>query len=146
MSKVPKFSLVNQNGEQRTEKMFAKGKFVLYAYPADFTPGCTLESQDFARLNASFEEQGYAIVGISPDSAAKHLSFCEAEKLPFELLSDPDKTLMQAIGAFGEKTMYGKKVIGVKRTTVVIVDGTIVQTFNNVRAKGHAEKVLTTLS
>ena len=140
--KLPTFTLLNQAGQTVTNADLSQGNVILYAYPADFTPGCTLEAQDFARLHQAFAEAGFRLVGISPDKVDKHQKFCDAEGLPFDLLSDPDHTLMEALGAWGEKNLYGKKVVGVKRSTFVIRDGTVVHTFSNVKAKGHAEKVL----
>ena len=116
---------------------------VLYAYPADFTPGCTLEAQDFARLHSQFMAAGWHVAGISPDSEAKHAKFCEAEHLPFALISDPDKKLLAELGAWGEKKNYGKAYLGVIRSTFLLdAAGTVVHAWRNVKAKGHAEKVL----
>ena len=139
----PKFSLANQRGETVTEKDLLGQPTILYAYPKDFTPGCTLESNDFSRLRSEFTALGYRIVGISPDSADRHARFCEKESLPFDLLADEDHSLLEALGAYGEKKNYGKVYQGVIRSTFLIdADAVIQKRWVNVKATGHAERIL----
>ena len=148
----PSFDLagVDATGQPRTytlENLLADGKpVVLYAYPKDDTPGCTTEACDF-RDRWPTVNAGVTVVGISPDTVASHQKFQQKYELNFPLLSDPDRTLMAAIGAHGEKTMYGKKVVGVIRSTFVIdPDGRLRRAWKNVKAKGHAETVLASLT
>ncbi len=115
---------------------------IVYFYPSAGTPGCTTQACDFKDSYASLEQAGYIVVGISPDSIKKLDSFAEREGLPFTLASDPDKTVLEAYGAWGEKKLYGKLVIGVIRSTFVVDgDGTIALAQYNVRATGHVAKL-----
>ncbi len=117
-------------------------KLVVYFYPAASTPGCTKQACDFRDNLAELSGAGFAIVGISPDKPAKLAKVRDAEALTFPLLSDPDKTVLQAYGAYGEKSMYGKTVTGVIRSTFVIDEqGSIEQALYNVRATGHVAKL-----
>ncbi|CRF46668.1 Thiol peroxidase, Bcp-type [Helicobacter heilmannii] len=116
---------------------------VLYFYPKDNTPGCTIEAQDFTKLRAEFEAKGAVILGVSPDDTKSHCHFIESEQLNIELLSDPDLEVLKAYGAYGIKNMYGKEVEGVIRSTFVIdQEGKIAHALYNVQAKGHAKRVL----
>jgi peroxiredoxin Q/BCP len=115
---------------------------VLYFYPAASTPGCTTEACDFRDNLAELNDAGFAVVGISPDPPAKLAKFRDAEALTFPLLSDPDRSTLTAYGAYGEKSMYGKKVTGVIRSTFVIDQkGTVADALYNVRATGHVAKL-----
>ncbi|WP_454294183.1 thioredoxin-dependent thiol peroxidase [Salana multivorans] len=115
---------------------------IVYFYPSAGTPGCTTQACDFKDSYASLEQAGYIVVGISPDSIKKLDSFAEREGLPFTLASDPDKTVLEAYGAWGEKKLYGKLVVGVIRSTFVVDgDGTITLAQYNVRATGHVAKL-----
>jgi thioredoxin-dependent peroxiredoxin len=125
---------------------FAGHFLVLYFYPKDDTPGCTREAQGFQAWLETFAGLGTAVVGVSRDSAAKHQRFAEKYGLTFPLLSDPDLTAHRAYGAWGEKMLYGKKVEGVLRTTVLIdPHGRIQNVFRNVKVAGHPEAVLAAL-
>ena len=145
--KAPAFTLPNQQGKAVSLKDFAGEHVVLYFYPADDTPGCTKEACQFNDELAGLKKLGARVIGVSPDDAASHVAFRKKYGLKFDLLSDPDKKVMAAYGAWGEKMMYGKKVIGVIRSTFVIgPDGKIEQVWYGVRADGHAAKVKATLS
>jgi peroxiredoxin Q/BCP len=116
---------------------------VVYFYPADDTPGCTKEACQFNDNLRAFSRAGVAVVGISPDGAAKHTKFRQKYGLKFPLLSDPEHAVMEAYGAWGEKTMYGKKTVGTIRSTFLVnAKGVITKAWYNVRADGHADKVL----
>ena len=121
-----------------------KGKWiVLYFYPKDNTPGCTTEAKEFSNLLDEFEKLGAVVIGISPDSPKKHSNFIEKHNLTITLLSDTEKEVLKAYGAWGKKKMYGKEYEGVIRSTFIInPEGEIVKEYKNVRAKGHATKVL----
>ena len=111
---------------------------VVYFYPAAMTPGCTKQACDFRDNLAELNGAGIDVVGISPDQPAKLAKFRDAEGLTFPLLSDPDRSVLTAYGAYGEKTMYGKKTVGVIRSTFVVdADGRIEQALYNVKATGH---------
>jgi len=144
--KAPAFSLEDQDGSTVTLSSFRGRKVVVYFYPRDDTPGCTKEACQFNENLSAFQGLGVDVVGISPDKAAAHIKFRAKFGLSFSLLSDPDKSVMDAFGAFGEKTMYGKKTVGVIRSTFLIDEkGKIEAAWYNVRADGHAAKVLETL-
>jgi peroxiredoxin Q/BCP len=121
-----------------------KGKrVVLYFYPRADTPGCTVEACEFRDGMKAFARKGAAVVGVSPDKPAAQAKFKQKFDLPFTLLADEDKSAAEAYGVWKEKNMYGKKVMGIERTTFVIgADGKIEKIYNKVKAKGHAEEVL----
>src|SRR3989338_800475 len=120
-----------------------KKRVVLYFYPKDDTPGCTVEACAFRDSIKKVESLDAVVLGVSPDGAASHKKFIEKFKLPFVLLSDEDKKICQAYGVWIEKSMYGRKYMGVARTTFVIgKDGKIEKIFEKVKANGHAEEVL----
>lgn len=145
--KAPAFTLANQQGKPVSLKDFAGERVVLYFYPADDTPGCTKEACQFNDELSGLKKLGVRVIGVSPDDSASHVAFRKKYGLKFDLLSDPDKKVMAAYGAWGEKMMYGKKVIGVIRSTFVIgPDGKIEQAWYGVRADGHAAKVMAALS
>jgi peroxiredoxin Q/BCP len=119
---------------------------VLYFYPRDDTPGCTTEACEFRDTWARVKAAGAIVIGISPDSVASHGRFKRKLSLPFPLLADPDHRVAEAYGVWGEKSMFGKKYLGVLRTTFIIDSGGIIRhVFRQVRAKGHAEEILATL-
>lgn len=141
-TQAPDFTLTDDQGNEVSLSDFHDKTVVLYAYPAAMTPGCTTESCDFRDSLESLHAAGIEVVGLSPDKPAKLAKFREKEGLTFPLLSDPDKEVLTAYGAFGEKTMYGKKTTGVIRSTFVIdSDGIIQHALYNVRAKGHVARV-----
>ena len=139
---APDFTLADDQENQVSLADFRGKTVVLYAYPAAMTPGCTTEACDFRDSLESLRGAGFEVIGISPDKPAKLAKFREKEGLTFPLLSDPDKQVLQEYGAFGEKNMYGKKTMGVIRSTFVINgDGVVTHALYNVRAKGHVAKV-----
>jgi peroxiredoxin Q/BCP len=145
--KAPAFSLVDADGTQVTLADFAGKDLILYFYPRDNTPGCTKEACGFRDLWRDIEKKGVVVVGVSPDSGASHQKFRAQHRLPFTLLSDPDRKTMTAYGAFGEKMMYGKKTAGVIRSTVWIgADGTVKRHWKRVaKAETHPAQVLEAL-
>ncbi len=143
---APAFSLSDDSGKTVSLKDFAGERVVLYAYPAAMTPGCTTQACDFRDSLDALRAAGVNVIGISPDKPEKLAKFRERDALTFPLVSDPDRAVLEAYGAYGEKKMYGKTVTGVIRSTFVIdVDakgkGTIERAMYNVRAKGHVAKL-----
>lgn len=139
---APDFSLPTDTGETLSLKELRGRKVVLYAYPAAMTPGCTKQACDFRDSLASLQAAGYEVVGISPDKPAKLAKFRERDALTFPLVSDEDKEVLTAYGAYGEKQLYGKTVVGVIRSTFVIdEDGRIERALYNVKATGHVAKL-----
>ena len=135
---APAFTLLDDRGEPVSLSDFAGQQVIVYFYPAAMTPGCTTQACDFSDSLDALASAGYAVLGISPDAPAKLAKFRERDGLTIRLLSDPDKATLTAYGAFGEKTMYGKKVTGVIRSTFVIDgDGRIADARYNVKATGH---------
>ena len=144
--KAPAFTLINQDGAKVSLKDFAGQRVVLYFYPADDTPGCTTEACQFNDELKAFAQLDTAVLGVSPNNEASHIKFREKYGLKFNLLCDPDKKMMEKYGAYGEKILYGKKVIGVIRSTFIIgPTGTIERTWYSVKTNGHAAKVLEAL-
>ena len=141
---LPPLSLPDHDGRARTlEDLSGPRGLVLYFYPKDDTPGCTLEAQDFQRLLPRFRASGYEVAGVSKDGAASHCRFREKYDLAFPLLTDAEGSFSAAVGAFGEKVLYGRKSVGMIRSTLVVDRrGVVRKAFSNVSAKGHAEKVL----
>ncbi|MDQ3154306.1 MAG: thioredoxin-dependent thiol peroxidase [Actinomycetota bacterium] len=139
---APSFTLSDADGEPVSLADFRGRTVVVYCYPAASTPGCTKQACDFRDNLAELDDAGFAVVGISPDLPPKLAKFRDAEGLTFPLLSDPERDVLTAYGAFGEKTMYGKKVTGVIRSTFVIdPEGRIERAMYNVRATGHVGKL-----
>ena len=139
---APEFSLPTDNGDRLTLKDLRGRKVVLYAYPAAMTPGCTTQACDFRDSLASLQAAGYEVVGISPDAPAKLAKFREHDAITFPLVSDEDKSVLTAYGAFGEKQNYGCTVMGVIRSTFVIdEEGVIEKALYNVKATGHVAKL-----
>lgn len=145
--RAPAFSLPDQDGSKVSLRDYAGRPVVVYFYPADDTPGCTKEACQFNDNLQAFSRAGVAVVGISPDDAAAHLKFRKKYGLKFPLLTDADHAVMERYGAWGEKTLYGKKTVGVIRSTFLVgPDGKVQRAWYNVRADGHAEKVLAELA
>ena len=144
---APAFTLTDQNGERVALKDFRGKDVIVYFYPKDDTPGCTKEACGFRDLFGEIRNEGTVILGISPDGQAAHEKFIGKYELPFTLLSDPDKKVMTEYGAFGEKMMYGKKVMGIIRSTVWIgPDGKVKKHWRRVpKAADHPAKVLAVL-
>ncbi len=144
--KAPAFTLKNQDGEKVSLKDFAGRKVVLYFYPRDMTPGCTREAQGFQAMLDRFRKKGAAVIGVSKDSPESHRKFCDKYDLEFTLLSDPEGTVLEKYGVWQEKNMYGKKSMGVVRTTYVIDErGRVQVVFPRVKVDGHVDKVLEAL-
>tara|TARA_B100000809_G_scaffold242363_1_gene266379 strand:- start:65 stop:532 length:468 start_codon:yes stop_codon:yes gene_type:complete len=140
---APDFAIPNQNGEIKNLKNFEGKWSVIYFYPRDDTPGCTVEAKEFTDLNKQFEKLGCHIVGVSPDNEAKHCKFIDKHDLKVELLADTEKAMLDDYGVWQEKSMYGKTYMGVVRTTYLInPDGNIAEVWAKVKAKGHAKAVL----
>lgn len=141
--KAPAFTLPDKSGKMYSLKDFAGKKVVLYFYPKDMTPGCTKEACDFRDSFSDFEKINVVVIGISPDSPERHKKFIEKYELPSLLLSDESKKVLEKYGVWKEKSMYGRKYMGVERTTVLIDEqGKIVKVFPKVKVKGHVEEVL----
>ena len=141
--KAPEFTLPDQNGEPVSLKDFRGKWVVLYFYPRADTPGCTIEACEFRDSHKKTEKIGAVVLGISPDTPTAQKKFEEKFDLPFTLLGDADKKVCNLYGVYKEKNMYGKKVMGVVRTTFIIgPDGKIKQIFHKVKPEGHAEEVL----
>ena len=139
---APDFTLPTDTGEEVTLSALRGRRVILYFYPAAMTPGCTKQACDFRDSLESLTAAGFAVVGISPDKPEKLARFRERDGLTFPLLSDPDKTTLEAYGAFGERTMYGKKVTGVIRSTFVVDErGKVEVAQYNVKATGHVAKL-----
>lgn len=140
--KAPDFELAAADGTTVSLASLAGKKTVLYFYPAAGTPGCTKQACDFRDSLAALQGHGYAVVGVSPDSVAKLAKFAAKESLTFPLLSDPDRNMLAAYGAYGEKSLYGKKYVGVIRSTVVLDEnGTVTLAQYNVKATGHVARL-----
>jgi thioredoxin-dependent peroxiredoxin len=145
--KAPAFSLPDANGNTVSLADFKGRKVIVYFYPAASTPGCTKEACDFRDNLHDLNDAGLDVVGISPDKPAKLAKFRDDQKLTFPLLSDPDRKVLVAWGAYGEKTMYGKTVRGVIRSTFVVDEkGKIAVAQYNMRASGHVAKLRRDLS
>lgn len=145
--KAPAFTLLDATGEKVSLSDYAGQHVILYFYPRDDTPGCTKEACGFRDDIRKIEKQNAVVIGVSPDKPETHAKFAKKYRLPFTLLSDPDKKVMTKYGAFGEKMMYGKKTQGVIRSTVWIgPDGVVIKHWKRVaKAADHPAKVLDAL-
>ena len=144
---APAFTLKDANGNKVALKELRGKNVILYFYPKDDTPGCTKEACGFRDLWGAITKAGAVVLGVSADDAASHQKFVAKYKLPFTLLSDPERKVMETYGAWGEKMMYGKQIVGVIRSTVWIgADGKIVKHWKRVpKAESHPQKVLEAL-
>lgn len=141
--KAPDFKVNNQKGEPTSLADYKGKKVVLYFYPKDDTPGCTKEACNLRDNYEALLKQDYAILGVSPDNEAKHQKFIDKYDLPFDLLADTEKEIAEAYGVWVEKNMYGRKYMGIKRTTFVIdEEGNISEIIKKVDTKAHAEQIL----
>ena len=142
-STAPAFKTKDANGETVSLKDLRGQKVVLYFYPKDDTPGCTKEACSFRDSFSQFKKKGIAVLGVSPDSEAKHQKFVTKYKLPFTLLADTDKSIVEAYGVWGEKKFMGRTYMGVHRTTFLIDEkGKIKKIFEKVKPEDHANEVL----
>lgn len=140
--KAPDFKGKDQNGKEISLEQFKGKKVVLYFYPKDNTPGCTAEACNIRDNYQEFLDKGYAVVGVSADTEKSHQNFSSKYDLPFPLLSDPDKEVIKAYGAWGEKSMYGKKYEGIIRMTFVISeDGFVEKIIEKVKTKDHSRQI-----
>ena len=135
---APAFTLSDHAGRSVSLRDFVGRNLIIFFYPAAMTPGCTKEACDFRDSLVRLQQAGYDVVGISPDRPEKLAEFVEKESLTYPLLADSDRAVMDAYGAYGEKTLYGKKVTGVIRSTIVVgPDGNVVLPKYNIKATGH---------
>ncbi len=142
-AEAPAFTLLDADEKPVSLADYAGQRVVVYFYPAAMTPGCTTQACDFRDNLAALNSSGYTVLGISPDAPAKLAKFRDKEQLTFPLLSDPEHATLEAYGAWGEKMMYGKKRVGVIRSTVIVgPDGKVEEARYNVKATGHVAKLL----
>ena len=142
--KAPNFTALNQDGKSVSLSDFLGKKVVLYFYPKDNTPTCTTEACNLRDNYHRFQQMGYVVLGVSPDSQKSHQKFKAKHELPFDLLADTDLQLAQAYGVWGEKFTFGKKYMGIKRTTFIIDEGgNIADMITEVKSKEHSEQILT---
>ncbi len=144
--KAPDFVLTSDAGEEISLKDYKGKKVVLYFYPKDMTSGCTLEACDFRDNIKKFEKKNTVVIGVSPDDTKSHVKFRDKYELPFTLLSDESKSMLEDYGVWQEKSMYGRKYMGVVRTTFIIDEkGKIEKIFEKVKVPGHIEELLDSL-
>lgn len=145
--KAPDFSALNENGETVSLSSYTGKKVILYFYPKDMTPGCTAQSCNLGENYTLLKEKGFEIIGVSPDPAKRHLKFIEKYDLPFTLLADEDRTVLEAYNVWGLKKFMGKEYDGVHRTTFVIDEkGIIEKIFLKVKTKDHTNQILESYS
>jgi len=143
---VPDLELALGDGSSTRISAYADRWLVLYFYPKDSTPGCTREGQDFRDLYPQFRAANAEVLGVSRDSVRSHANFAAKQEFPFQLVSDPSEALCNAFGVIREKNMYGRKVLGIERSTFLIApDGRVHSAWRGVRVPGHAQAVLETL-
>jgi peroxiredoxin Q/BCP len=143
---APAFTLPNQAGVPVSLKDYRGQRVILYFYPKDLTPGCTVEACDFSEAVEKLSDKNAVVLGISADTVARHAKFAEREELGFSILSDVDTSVCQKYGVWTEKALYGRRYVGIERTTFVIgPTGRIEQVFNKVRVKGHVDSVIDAL-
>lgn len=145
-NKAPEFKLIADNGENVSLKDYKGKKVVLYFYPKDMTSGCTAEACDLRDNIKKIEKKNAVVIGVSPDGTKSHIKFKEKYDLPFTLLSDESKKMLEAYGVWQEKSMYGRKYMGVVRTTFIIDEkGKIEKIFEKVKVDGHIDEILANL-
>jgi peroxiredoxin Q/BCP len=141
--KAPNFKGNIQDGSSKSLADYKGKKSVMYFYPKDMTPGCTAESCDLRDNYARFQAAGYEILGVSPDDEKKHVKFIEKYELPFDLLADTEQETANAYGVWGEKSMYGRKYMGIFRTTFILDEkGIIEEVITKVKTKEHTAQIL----
>ena len=144
--KAPNFVGITQSGEKIGLNDFKGKKLILYFYPKDNTPGCTAQSCNLNENYGMWLEKGFDVLGVSPDSQQSHEKFIEKHGLKFNLIADTEKEILQAYGAWGEKSMYGRKYMGVLRTTYVIdEEGIIEAVYDKVKTKDHSNQIIKSL-
>ena len=144
--KCPEFSAEATGGLELSNKDFEGKNLIIFFYPKDNTPGCTLEGQDFRDSHNDFKNLNAEIIGVSRDTIKSHENFKEKQSFPFQLLSDPDEVMCKAFDVMREKSMYGKKYIGVDRSTFLInSEGLVIKEWRSVKVKGHVMEVLEAL-
>jgi peroxiredoxin Q/BCP len=144
--KVPAFTGEATGGAPIASKDLKGRKYVLYFYPRDNTPGCTVESKDFRDLHSRFKRRKVTVIGISRDTLKSHEKFREKFGFPFELIADPDEKICNLFGVMKDKNMYGKKVRGIERSTFLVdEDGVLLREWRKVKVEGHAQEVLDSL-
>ena len=142
---APAINAINQNGEQVTLAQFLGKKVILYFYPKDMTPGCTVESCNLRDNYSALQSKGFEILGVSADDEKRHLKFIDKYDLPFDLISDPEKIVINDYGVWGEKKFMGRVFDGIHRVTFVIDEnGKIERIFEKVKTKVHTEQILET--
>ncbi len=145
-TKAPDFKGIDQDGNPVSLNDFKGQKLILYFYPKDNTPGCTNEACDLRDNYEYWQQKGYQIIGVSPDSPASHIKFIKKYGLPFPLLSDPEKEIIKAYGALGPKKLYGRAYEGLLRTTYVIdAEGNVEAVFKKVKTKEHTQQITKSL-
>jgi len=142
---APSFDLESDQGKNVSTRSLAGERYVVYFYPRDDTPGCTVEAIEFTRQKPAFDALGVKVFGVSKDSIASHCKFRDKHALGIPLLADTGLSLHKAYGAYGEKTMYGKKVEGVIRSTFIVNGGKIEKAWKSVKVAGHVDAVLEAL-
>src|SRR3989338_4444630 len=143
----PKFELNDANGKQVKSSDFKGKKHVIYFYPRDFTPGCTIEADEFSKEYKKFQKHGIEIIGISTDDVESHKKFVDKMNIPYVLLSDPESEVCKKFGVWGKKQFMGKEYMGVQRSTFLVNEkGKIFKVFPSVKPKGHADEVLQILT
>ncbi|MFN3653958.1 MAG: thioredoxin-dependent thiol peroxidase [Candidatus Nitrosotenuis sp.] len=144
---IPKFELQDANGKLVKSSDFKGKKFVVYFYPRDFTPGCTIEADEFTKEYKKFKKIGVEIIGISTDDVVSHKKFVDKMGIPYVLLSDPDSEVCKKFGVWGKKQFMGKEYMGVIRSTFLVDEkGKVFKAFPTVKPKGHADEVLQALT
>ncbi|MCA9826861.1 MAG: thioredoxin-dependent thiol peroxidase [Nitrosopumilus sp.] len=140
---VPKFEASDADGNLVKSVDFKGKKYVLYFYPKDFTPGCTIEADEFSKDYKKFQKEGIEIIGISPDDVESHKKFCDKMRIKFSLLADTDKEISKMFGVWGKKKFMGREYMGVNRSTFLVNEkGKIFKIYQKVKPAGHSKEVL----
>jgi len=140
---IPKFEINDADGNKVKSTNFKGKKHVIYFYPKDFTPGCTIEADEFSKDYKKFQKEGIEIIGISPDDVASHKKFCDKMKIKYILLADVDKQVSKIFGVWSKKNFMGREYMGVIRSTFLVNEkGKIFKIYPKVKARGHSKQVL----
>lgn len=144
---LPKFDLNDADGKLVKSSDLKGKKHVIYFYPKDFTPGCTIEADEFSKDYKKFQKEGIEIIGISPDDVDSHKKFCKKMSIPYPLLADTEHKVSQMFGTWGKKNFMGKEYLGVIRSTFLVdEEGKVIKVFPKVKPSGHAKEVLEAFS